>query len=81
MKKVPGVGEVKLYDNSDGCGRDAGAGRTRFRGGDAPLVEHDLKNQDEPLPFKRPGGCDGADSAFPQSLRKQHNVMDGTAEF
>ena len=30
MKKLPGVGEVKLYDNSDGCVRDVVAGRLDF---------------------------------------------------
>ena len=37
MKKLPGVGEVKLYDNSDGCVRDVVAGRLDFAVLDGPL--------------------------------------------
>ena len=40
MKKLPGVGEVKLYDNSDGCVRDVVAGRLDFAVLDAPLVDY-----------------------------------------
>ncbi|MEA2742059.1 MAG: polar amino acid transport system substrate-binding protein, partial [Acetobacteraceae bacterium] len=40
MKKLPGVGEVKLYDNSDGCVRDVVAGRLDFAVLDGPLVDY-----------------------------------------
>ena len=72
MKKLPGVGEVKLYDNSDGCVRDVVAGRLDFAVLDAPLVDYMiLKNPDwnlKQVPM-------APDSAFPQLTSKQHTVM------
>src|SRR6476660_8532195 len=72
MKKLPGVGEVKLYDNSDGCVRDVVAGRLDFAVRDAPLVDYMiLKNPDwnlKQVPI-------APDSAFPQLTGKQHTVM------
>jgi len=72
MKKLPGVGEVKLYDNSDGCVRDVVAGRLDFAVLDAPLVDYMiLKNPDwnlKQVPMV-------PDPAFPQLTSKQHTVM------
>jgi ABC-type amino acid transport substrate-binding protein len=72
MKKLPGVGEVKLYDNSDGCVRDVVAGRLDFAVLDAPLVDYMiLKNPNwnlKQVPMT-------ADPAFPQLTSKQHTVM------
>jgi polar amino acid transport system substrate-binding protein len=72
MKKLPGVGEVKLYDNSDGCVRDVVAGRLDFAVLDAPLVDYMiLKNPDwnlKQVPM-------APDPAFPQLTGKQHTVM------
>jgi len=72
MKKLPGVGEVKLYDNSDGCVRDVVAGRLDFAVLDAPLVDYMiLKNPDwdlKQVPMV-------PDPAFPQLTGKQHTVM------
>ena len=72
MKKLPGVGEVKLYDNSDGCVRDVVAGRLDFAVLDAPLVDYMiLKNPDwnlKQVPM-------APDPAFPQLTSKQHTVM------
>ena len=72
MKKLPGVGEVKLYDNSDGCVRDVVAGRLDFAVLDAPLVDYMiLKNPDwnlKQVPMT-------PDPAFPQLTSKQHTVM------
>jgi ABC-type amino acid transport substrate-binding protein len=72
MKKLPGVGEVKLYDNSDGCVRDVVAGRLDFAVLDAPLVDYMiLKNPDwnlKQVPI-------APDAAFPQLTGKQHTVM------
>ena len=72
MKKLPGVGEVKLYDNSDGCVRDVVAGRLDFAVLDAPLVDYMiLKNPDwnlKQVPI-------APDPAFPQLTGKQHTVM------
>jgi ABC-type amino acid transport substrate-binding protein len=72
MKKLPGVGEVKLYDNSDGCVRDVVAGRLDFAVLDAPLVDYMiLKNPDwnlKQVPIT-------PDPAFPQLTGKQHTVM------
>jgi len=72
MKKLPGVGEVKLYDNSDGCVRDVVAGRLDFAVLDAPLVDYMiLKNPSwnlKQVPMMH-------DDAFPQITSKQHTVM------
>jgi polar amino acid transport system substrate-binding protein len=72
MKKLPGVGEVKLYDNSDGCVRDVVAGRLDFAVLDGPLVDYMiLKNPNwnlKQIPIV-------ADPAFPQLTSKQHTVM------
>jgi polar amino acid transport system substrate-binding protein len=72
MKKLPGVGEVKLYDNSDGCVRDVVAGRLDFAVLDAPLVDYMiLKNPDwnlKQVPMV-------PDPTFPQLTSKQHTVM------
>ena len=72
MKKLPGVGEVKLYDNSDGCVRDVVAGRLDFAVLDAPLVDYMiLKNPNwnlKQVPMMH-------DDAFPQITSKQHTVM------
>jgi polar amino acid transport system substrate-binding protein len=72
MKKLPGVGEVKLYDNSDGCVRDVVAGRLDFAVLDGPLVDYlILKNPNwnlKQVPIV-------ADPAFPQLTSKQHTVM------
>ena len=72
MKKLPGVGEVKLYDNSDGCIRDVVAGRLDFAILDAPLVDYlILKNPNwnlKQVPMTH-------DDAFPQITSKQHTVM------
>jgi polar amino acid transport system substrate-binding protein len=72
MKKLPGVSEVKLYDNSDGCVRDVVAGRLDFAVLDSPLVDYmilkhpswDLKQ----IPL-------AVDPMFPQLTNKQHTVM------
>jgi ABC-type amino acid transport substrate-binding protein len=72
MKKLPGVGEVKLYDNSDGCVRDVVAGRLDFAVLDGPLVDYMiLKNPNWNL--KQVALT--ADPAFPQLTSKQHTVM------
>ena len=72
MKKLPGVGEVKLYDNSDGCVRDVVAGRLDFAVLDGPLVDYMiLKNPNWNL--KQIALT--ADAAFPQLTSKQHTVM------
>jgi polar amino acid transport system substrate-binding protein len=72
MKKLPGVGEVKLYDNSDGCVRDVVAGRLDFAVLDAPLVDYMiLKNPNwnlKQVPMV-------PDPGFPQLTSKQHTVM------
>jgi ABC-type amino acid transport substrate-binding protein len=72
MKKLPGVGEVKLYDNSDGCVRDVVAGRLDFAVLDGPLVDYMiLKNPNwnlKQVPL-------APDPAFPQLTSKQHTVM------
>ena len=72
MKKLPGVTEVKLYDNSDGCVRDVVAGRLDFAVLDAPLVDYMiLKNPSwnlKQVPMMH-------DDAFPQITSKQHTVM------
>jgi ABC-type amino acid transport substrate-binding protein len=72
MKKLPGVGEVKLYDNSDGCVRDVVAGRLDFAVLDGPLVDYMiLKNPSwnlKQVPMVH-------DDAFPQITSKQHTVM------
>lgn len=71
MKKIPGVGEVKLYDNSDGCVRDVVAGRLDFAVLDAPLVDYMiLKNPNwnlKQVPI-------APDPKFPQLTSKQHTV-------
>ena len=72
MKKLPGVGEVKLYDNSDGCVRDVVAGRLDFAVLDGPLVDYMiLKNPNWSLKQVALSG----DPAFPQLTSKQHTVM------
>ena len=72
MKKLPGVGEVKLYDNSDGCVRDVVAGRLDFAVLDGPLVDYMiLKNPNWNLKQV----ALAADPAFPQLTSKQHTVM------
>jgi polar amino acid transport system substrate-binding protein len=72
MKKLPGVTEVKLYDNSDGCVRDVVAGRLDFAVLDGPLVDYlILKNPNwnlKQIPIV-------ADPAFQQLTSKQHTVM------
>ncbi|MCW3475502.1 substrate-binding periplasmic protein [Limobrevibacterium gyesilva] len=72
MKRLPGVSEVKLYDNSDGCVRDVVAGRLDFALLDGPLVDYMiLKNPNwnlKQIPL-------AADPAFPQLTSKQHTVM------
>jgi polar amino acid transport system substrate-binding protein len=72
MKKLPGVTEVKLYDNSDGCIRDVVAGRLDFAVLDGPLVDYlILKNPNwnlKQIPIV-------PDPAFPQLTSKQHTVM------
>jgi ABC-type amino acid transport substrate-binding protein len=40
IKKIPGVGEVKLYDNVDGCVRDVLAGRVDFAVLDGMTVDY-----------------------------------------
>jgi ABC-type amino acid transport substrate-binding protein len=50
MKKIPGVKEVKLYDNSDACVRDVVAGRLDFAVLDAPTIDYMiLQNPDMKL--------------------------------
>ena len=72
MKKIPGVSEVKLYDNSDGCVRDVVAGRLDFAVLDGPLVDYMiLKNPNWNL--KQVALT--PDPAFPQLTSKQHTVM------
>jgi ABC-type amino acid transport substrate-binding protein len=72
MKKLPGVGEVKLYDNSDGCVRDVVAGRLDFAVLDGPLVDYMiLKNPNWNLKQV----ALAPDPAFPQLTSKQHTVM------
>ena len=72
MKKLPGMCEVKLYDNSDGCVRDVVAGRLDFGVLDGPLVDYlILKNPNwslKQVPI-------APDPAFPQLTSKQHTVM------
>jgi ABC-type amino acid transport substrate-binding protein len=72
MKKLPGVGEVKLYDTSDGCVRDVVAGRLDFAVLDGPLVDYMiLKNPNWNLKQV----ALAPDPAFPQLTSKQHTVM------
>jgi ABC-type amino acid transport substrate-binding protein len=40
LKKIPNVGEVKLYDNTDGCVRDVLAGRIDFAVLDSMTVDY-----------------------------------------
>jgi ABC-type amino acid transport substrate-binding protein len=40
MKKIPGVGDVKLYDGADPCVRDVVAGRLDFAFLDGPLIDY-----------------------------------------
>lgn len=40
MKKVPGITELKLYDNTDACLRDVIAGRLDFAVLDAPIIDY-----------------------------------------
>ena len=72
MKKLPGVTEVKLYDNSDGVVRDVVAGRLDFAVVDAPLGDYMiLKNPNwnlKQVPLMH-------DARFPQLTSKQHTVM------
>ncbi|HLI13882.1 MAG TPA: transporter substrate-binding domain-containing protein [Alphaproteobacteria bacterium] len=42
LKKIPGIGEVKLYDNVDGCLRDVLAGRIDFAVLDSMNVDYML---------------------------------------
>lgn len=57
MKKIPGVKEVKLYDNSDACVRDVSAGRLDFAVLDAPTIDYmilqkpDMKLKQIPIVF------------------------------
>jgi polar amino acid transport system substrate-binding protein len=57
MKKIPGVKEVKLYDNSDACIRDVIAGRLDFAVLDAPTIDYmilqnpDMKLKQIPMAF------------------------------
>ena len=72
MKKVPGVTEVKLYDNSDGAIRDVVAGRLDFAILDGPLMDYlVLKNPDWGLKTV----AITHDEQFPQITSKQHTVM------
>src|SRR4051812_24186057 len=77
MKKLPGVGEVKLYDNSDGCVRDVVAGRLDFAVLDGPLVDYMiLKNPNwnlKQVPLL-------PDPAYPQLTSKQHTVLGMTPD-
>jgi polar amino acid transport system substrate-binding protein len=72
MKRVPGITEVKLYDNSDGAVRDVVAGRLDFALLDGPLMDYMiLQNPDwelKTVPLRR-------DPGFPQLTSKQHTVM------
>ena len=72
MKKIPGVGEVKLYDNSDACVRDVVAGRLDFAVLDGPLVDYMILNNAnwnlKQLALKQ-------DAGFPQLTSKQHTVL------
>jgi ABC-type amino acid transport substrate-binding protein len=57
MKKIPGVKEVKLYDNSDACVRDVMTGRLDFAVLDAPTIDYmilekpDMKLKQIPIAF------------------------------
>ena len=72
MKRVPGVTEVKLYDNSDGAVRDVTAGRLDFALLDGPLMDYMILQNPawglKTVALKR-------DDAFPQLTSKQHTVM------
>ena len=72
MKRVPGVTEVKLYDNSDGAVRDVTAGRLDFALLDGPLMDYMILQNPgwglRTVALKR-------DPDFPQLTSKQHTVM------
>jgi polar amino acid transport system substrate-binding protein len=52
MKKIDGVKEVKLYDNTDSCLRDVRAGRLDFAVLDAPTIDYMIL-QDPSLKLKQ----------------------------
>jgi polar amino acid transport system substrate-binding protein len=52
MKKIEGVKEVKLYDNTDSCLRDVRAGRLDFAVLDAPTIDYMIL-QDPSLKLKQ----------------------------
>jgi len=52
MKKIDGVKEVKLYDNTDACLRDVRAGRLDFAVLDAPTIDYMIL-QDPSLKLKQ----------------------------
>jgi len=52
MKKIQGVKEVKLYDNTDSCLRDVRAGRLDFAVLDAPTIDYMIL-QDPSLKLKQ----------------------------
>jgi ABC-type amino acid transport substrate-binding protein len=72
MKKIPGVGEVKLYDGSDPCIRDILTGRLDFAFLDGPLIDYMIsKNPDwklKQIPIV-------ADPTLPTLTSKQFTVF------
>jgi polar amino acid transport system substrate-binding protein len=72
MKKLPGVAEVKLYDNSDGCVRDVVAGRLDFAVLDGPLVDYMILNNPN---WNLKQVALMVDPAFPQLTSRQHTVL------
>jgi polar amino acid transport system substrate-binding protein len=52
LKKIPGIKDVKLYDNVDSCVRDVLAGRTDYAVLDSMTVDYMLLQQPE-LPLKQ----------------------------
>lgn len=52
MKKIEGIKEVKLYDNTDACLRDVRAGRLDFAVLDAPTIDYMIL-QDPSLKLKQ----------------------------
>ena len=72
MKKVPGITEVKLYDNSDGCVRDVVAGRLDYAVLDGPLVDYMIL-QNPNWGLKQVAIL--PDAGYPQLTSKQNTVM------
>ena len=72
LKKIPGVKEVKLYDNVDACVRDVLAGRTDYAVLDSMTVDYMLLQQPD-LPLKqvpvKPNG------EYPNLTGKGRSVM------